>query len=120
MTGPDGLVVYWDDRKIKEYLDKKAAMEHLMTFTKMDFRRRKKIREVFQDVRSKVCDLPFGEMAVIYMRFWEELSLTEISLELDLSFQQVEQLLVSALDRLKGVLGHLEPLYNVHLALKCA
>ncbi len=95
-------------------------MEHLRTFTKMDFRRERKIRQVFQSLRASVCELPYGEMAVVYMRFWEDRSTDDIAQELELSAGFVERLLNSALERLKGALLHLHPDYIPYQAPKCA
>lgn len=53
-------------------------------------------------VRERVANLPTGELAVVYLKFWEGLCEYEISKGLNLSVIAVENLLSSALNRLKG------------------
>jgi DNA-directed RNA polymerase specialized sigma24 family protein len=97
--------------KIQKLMDKETYADFLKGKShKQDlFLIGKLTEEQARVVREKVSSLPAEELAVIYLKFWEELSPDEISKTLDLSTVAVSELLQSALLRLKNILLQTEP-----------
>lgn len=81
--------------EIQKHLDSEVATQYLAAPSK------KYSLDKQEFIREKVCLLPEGELAVVYLKFWEELSEYEISKMLSVSIIAVEKLLKSALMRLR-------------------
>ena len=103
--------VIWPMNKIQKKMDKDVQDEFLknqncIANQKMDLK--KLSPEQSEYVRECVAGLPSGELAVVYLKFWEGLCEYEISKGLNLSIIVVEKLLSSALNRLKCEFINLE------------
>jgi DNA-directed RNA polymerase specialized sigma24 family protein len=98
-------------RKIKKLIDKETYANFLKgeNHNHDHFGLGKITPKQAKTVLEKVAALPSEELAVIFLMFWEEQSIDEISSTLCLSTDDVNQLLQSALLRLKNNLLELEP-----------
>lgn len=97
----------WAPRRIQKHMDNSLSDSYLREKTKskpQGFKglsnNKKKI------IREQVANLPTGELAVVYLKFWEGLCEYEIAKSLHLSIGAVCNLLSSALERLKEPLAH--------------
>jgi DNA-directed RNA polymerase specialized sigma24 family protein len=100
----------WPNEKIQKRMDKETNASFLMgenhnhdllTFEKLT-------DDQAAIIRKRVSLLPSGELAVVYLRFWEGLCADEISKTLCLSVGSVNKLLQAALLRLRNNLLELE------------
>lgn len=88
--------------RLTKTADRNANAQYLTRMTPLKMKQVKKLNaEQAQFVRDQVAALPTGELAVIYLRFWEGLCEYEISKTLCLSVAVVRRLISSALERLK-------------------
>lgn len=97
--------------KIQKKMDKNVQDEFLKnqnTIANQQMDLKKLSPEQSEYVRECVASLPSGELAVVYLKFWEGLCEYEISKGLNLSIVAVEKLLSSALNRLKCEFINLE------------
>lgn len=108
--------VIWPNHRIQKYMDHQIQNEYLRDEESIDESpRQKSYRPNFDSeiVRQKVASLPTGELAVVYLTFWEGLCEYEISKALCISTIAVKKILSSALERLKND-------FNSHQASACA
>jgi len=96
--------IVYTPRFIEKELDKKVYLEYLRetgTVVNEFSLSRELKRKKTKVVRAHVSNLPNGELAVVYLKFWKGLCEEEISKSLSLSLVKVKMLLASALERLK-------------------
>jgi DNA-directed RNA polymerase specialized sigma24 family protein len=105
------MEVIWPAHKIQKRMDQQVQSDYLkesskneeVTFSKL------KLNDLESEiVREKVANLPTGELAVIYLKFWEGLCEYEISKALCISTGAVKKMLSSALERLRNDFIHLQ------------
>lgn len=108
----------WSPEKIKQLLDQRQEEEFVKNNLNVNSRRFSD-REI-KIIRKKVCDLPSGELVVIYLRFWEGIGIREISKKLCLPKVLVLQYLEKALIRLKSDFAFPTEIYLQPRKLKCA
>jgi len=96
-------ITYWNDRKIKKYLDNHEAKKYLKnlnsTGIKMSQRKKEEMREA--TIRERVCQLPRAERLAIYLHFWEKLKPFEIARQLEMETELVKNLIQRGLEQLK-------------------
>ena len=99
MNSQNKQLIY-DSKKTQKHLDEKSNQDYLKTFTEGNEPQRA-ITLSSEKVREFVCQLPSEELAIVYLKFWENLEECEIAHELKMSSRMVEHILKIALDRLK-------------------
>lgn len=105
------MEVVWPAHKIQKRMDQQVQSDYLKESTKSEeiaFSKLKLNDFESEIVREKVANLPTGELAVIYLKFWEGLCEYEISKALCISSVAVKKMLSSALDRLRNDFIHLQ------------
>lgn len=105
------MEVIWPAHKIQKSMDQQVQSDYLKEISKSEevtFSKLKLNDLVSEIVREKVANLPTGELAVIYLKFWEGLCEYEISKALCISTVAVKKMLSSALERLRNDFIHLQ------------
>jgi len=104
------IELVWPNERIQKRMDKETnasflvsenCNHDLLTFERLT-------DDQAAVIRKRVALLPSGELAVIYLKFWEGLCADEISKTLSLSVGSVNKLLEAALLRLRNNFLQLE------------